>query len=346
MTTSQEKKKDRKAALGFSIFAVVAIFVTYLIGSTLNKAVSGPTGGYIAYFNDASGLLEGDDVRMAGVRVGRINDVKLDNGRARVSFEVQTDQPIYTNTKAAIRYQNLIGQRYLALSIDRSRQQQPLPDGAALELPSEDSFDVTALLRGFQPVFETIDAEQVNQLSEGLIKTFQGDDVSLSNTLAEIGQVADDMADRDAVIGAVITNLSVVMRDLSAQGAQVGTLLDSMSALIENLNTDSAQFGQSISQIGETAQGFAEVLGDNRAELRSVGTQARVATERLIGVGAQLDQTAVQLPIFLGHFPLVLGQGAYLNIYPCELDISIGNVLFPPGLITQIGSTDHSQVCQ
>lgn len=346
MSTSAEIKKDRKAAIGFALFAVLAIFVTYVIGSTLAKSVTGSTTGYTAYFNDASGLIDGDDVRMAGVRVGRINDVALDNGRARVQFDVQTDQPMYTNTRAAIRYQNLIGQRYLALSIDRDERQQPLEAGSALQLPSEDSFDVTELLAGFQPVFETLEPEQVNALSEGLIQTFQGNEVSLSRTLAEIGQVADDMANRDAVIGVIINDLSAVMRDLAAQGNQVGTLIDSMSALIENLNSNSAEFGRSVSQIGETTQGFAEVLGDNRGTLRSAGTQARVATERLISVGAQLDRAAVQLPIFLGHFPMVLGQGAYLNIYACELDISIGNVLFPPGLITQIGSTDHSTVCQ
>ena len=52
------------------------------------------------------------------------------------------------------------------------------------------------------------------------------------------------------------------------------------------------------------------------------------------------------LPDFLVHFPMVMSQGAYLNIYACELDISIGNVLLPPGLLTQIGGSNHSVVCR
>ncbi|MBX4421776.1 MlaD family protein, partial [Mycobacterium tuberculosis] len=61
----------RKPLIGFTIFAVVALLLTYIIYSTLERSVSGPTRNFSAYFTDASGLLAGDDVRMAGVRVGR-----------------------------------------------------------------------------------------------------------------------------------------------------------------------------------------------------------------------------------------------------------------------------------
>ena len=73
---------------------------------------------------------------------------------------------------------------------------------------------------------------------------------------------------------------------------------------------------------------------------------ARIATRTLIGIGPKLDRLAVELPVFLGHFPLVLGEGSYLNIYACDLDIAIGDVLFPPGIINKIGGTNHSVVCR
>ncbi|MEE3852478.1 MCE family protein [Gordonia sp. LSe1-13] len=336
----------RKPLIGFSIFAVIAILLTYVIWSTLERALPGDTRTYDTVFNDASGLASGDDVRMAGVRVGRVDEIVLDDGRARVRFEVLTDQSVFTNTMAAIRYQNLIGQRYLALSLVPDEPNNPLPAGSTLQQPSEDSFDVTELLAGFQPVFETLEPDQVNALSEGLIQAFQGNEVSLSYTVAEVGQVASDMADRDAVIGAIIDNLSAVMRDLALQGSQVGTVIDSISTLIENLNANSAAFGRSVSQIGETATGFADVLARSRSSLAGAATDARAATNTLIANGSKLDKMAFQLPIFLGHFPQVQGQGAYLNIYACDLDIAIGDVLFPPGIINKIGGTKHSEVCQ
>ncbi|NLG46601.1 MCE family protein [Gordonia sp. (in: high G+C Gram-positive bacteria)] len=343
---SHGKASIRKPLIGFSLFAVVALFMTYLIWSTLERSVSGSTSGFSTTFRDASGLAAGDDVRMAGVRVGRVNSIELDDGKALVTFEVQDSQRMYANTRAAIRYQNLIGQRYLALTIDGAKPARELSEGSRLQLPGEDSFDVTKLLAGFQPVFDTLSPEQVNSLSESLIQTFQGNTVSLTRTIAEIGQVAGDLANRDEVLGAIITNMGVVMRELASQGNQVQTLIDSAGKLVEGLNGNSAAFGKSLDQIGRTAEGFAAVFAENRSSLRSAGTAAREATNKLIASGAKIDRLAADLPVFLGHFPNVMMQGAYLNIYACDLDIAIGNVLFPPGLINKIGGTQHSVVCR
>lgn len=343
---SAASESIRKPLIGFTIFGIAALLVTYVIFSTLERSVPGTTNSYTTYFGDASGLAEGDDVRMAGVRVGRVDGIELADGRARVTFEVQDNQQVYTNTRGAIRYQNLIGQRYLNLTLVPDRESTPLDPGSTLELPSEDSFDVTTLLAGFQPVFETLTPEQVNALSEGLIQAFQGNSVSLSYTVAEVGRLAEDTANRDVVLGAIINNLSAVMRDLSRQGGQLGTVIESMSALIANLNSNSAAFGSAVTDIGRTASGFADVLSESRQSLADAATDGRIATNTLISNGAKLDRMAVDAPIFLGHFPLVLGEGAYLNIYACDLDVAIGDVLLPPGIFNKIGGTNHSVVCR
>ncbi|MEZ5213048.1 MCE family protein [Gordonia sp. (in: high G+C Gram-positive bacteria)] len=344
---SQPVSSIRKPLIGFTAFALVALFMTYLIWSTLERTLDGPTGEYHTTFNDASGLAVGDDVRMAGVRVGRVESIKLENGRAKVGFDVLNSQNVYDNTQAAIRYQNLIGQRYLALSLDGGVPGKQLPKGSSLKLDGVDSFDVTRLLAGFQPVFDTLTPDQVNGLTMSLINTFQvGDKISLTNTITQIGTVANDMANRDEVLGAIINNLSLVMRDLAQQGDQVKVLIDNTAKLVEGLNSNSAAFGKSVDLIGRTAAGFGDVIGQSQDALASAGSAARSATTTLIRSGATLDRAAVVLPDFLVHFPMVMSQGAYLNIYACELDISIGNVLLPPGLLTQIGGSNHSVVCR
>ncbi|GAC55904.1 Mce family protein [Gordonia hirsuta DSM 44140 = NBRC 16056] len=344
---SQPSATLRKPLFGFLVFAVIAMFMTYLIWSTLQRTLDGPTGDYSTTFTDASGLAVGDDVRMAGVRVGRVESIKLEDGKARVGFDVLNSQNIYDNTQAAIRYQNLIGQRYLALTLDGDTPGKPLAKGSALKLGGVDSFDVTRLLGGFQPVFDTMTAEEVNGLTISLIDTFQeGDAISLSNTITQIGQVAEDMANRDEVLGAIITNLSVVMRELASQGDQVETLLTNTATLVEGLNSNSAAFGKSVELIGRTAQGFGTVIAQSQESLRSASSAARSATNRLIGIGSTLDRAAEVLPEFLVHFPMVMSQGAYLNIYACDLDISFGDVFLPPGLLHAIGGNQHSVVCR
>lgn len=335
-----------KPLIGFSLFAVLALVLTWTIWSTLERSVSGETSSFTTYFNDASGLHEGDDVRMAGVRVGRVSSIELDRNRAEVTFEVQKDQSIYSNTKASIKYQNLIGQRYVGLELVEDQEQVRLSPGSTLKQPSQDSFDVSALLAGFQPVFDTLQPDQVNALSESLVQTFQGNEVSLSYTIEQVGKVATNFADNDQVIGAVITNLSAVMGDLSRQGEQMQDLVDNLAGLIEGLNNNSPSLGASVDSIGDATDRLGNLLGRIRPTTEELGQELRNTTGELIGIGPKLDQIAVDLPLFLVHFPMVMGQGAYLNIYACELDVSIGGVLFPPGLISQIGGTNHSVVCR
>ncbi|GED98248.1 putative MCE family protein [Gordonia crocea] len=336
----------RKPLIGFSLFAIVALLLTYTIWSTLMRTGPRHTHTYTAVFNDASGLADGDDVRMAGVRVGRVGAVELENGKARVDFTVDTSQQVYTATKAAIRYQNLIGQRYIQLSLVDGAPRTPLDKGSRLQQPSEDSFDVTRLLAGFQPLFDTLTSEQINGLSEGLIAVFQGDKVSLTTTVAQISTLANDMANRDQVIGSIVTHLSGVLRDLARQGSQMSDLVKGTGDLVASLNGNSAAFGRVVDEVGRTAAGFGAILGQTQSSLDSAGRDATRATNRLIKIGAKLDRAAVEVPVFLGHFPMVIGQGAHLNIYACDLDVSFGDVLLPPGIMNKIGGTAHSEACR
>lgn len=336
----------RKPLIGFSLFAIVALLLTYTIWSTLMRTGPRHTHEYTAVFHDSSGLASGDDVRMAGVRVGRVSSLKLENGKARVDFTVDSSQSIYAATKAAIRYQNLIGQRYIQLTLVDGQPRTPLGPGSRLQQPSEDSFDVTRLLAGFQPLFDTLTSEQINGLSQGLIAVFQGDQVSLTNTVAQISTLANDMANRDQVIGSIVTHLSGVMRDLARQGTQMSDLVKGTGDLIASLNSNSAAFGKVVTDVGRTAAGFGAILGQSQSSLARAGADAALATKKLIGLGPKLDRAAVEAPVFFAHFPMVMGQGAHLNIYACDLDVAIGDVLLPPGIISKIGGTAHSEACR
>ena len=105
----------RKSLIGLAVFMAFAT-VTWMVFATLQREVAGPTNSYSAVFTDVSGLAPGDDVRVAGVRVGRVDKIELVGTLAKVIFRVQRDQVLYTNTVASVTYQNIIGQRYLGLS--------------------------------------------------------------------------------------------------------------------------------------------------------------------------------------------------------------------------------------
>ena len=82
----------RKSLIGLSLFLVAAIVTTSMVFVTLRRDVSGPTNTYTAMFTDVSGLHPGDDVRIAGVRVGRVDSIDLDGTLAKVTFRIAKDQ--------------------------------------------------------------------------------------------------------------------------------------------------------------------------------------------------------------------------------------------------------------
>lgn len=168
----------RGPLIGLTVFMTVALTLGWLVYATLLREVSGSTTAYSAIFTDVYGLREGDDVRMAGVRVGRVQKIELvDNERARVDFVVQNDQKLYGNTIASVTYQNIVGQRYVGLSPGKSggpAGDTVLAAGATIPVERTDpSFDVTTLLNGYEPLFSTLSPEQADNLTKGVIQSLQ-----------------------------------------------------------------------------------------------------------------------------------------------------------------------------
>ncbi|MFI9507482.1 MCE family protein [Nocardia sp. NPDC052566] len=344
----------RKPLIGFGLFAVVSILVTVLVWNTLARVVVGDTNRYSAIFTDVLGLHEGDDVRMAGVRVGKVEkielggrDAKLQKTVAKVTFVVQRDQQVYDDTKALVRYQNLIGQRYLALAPGKAPGPLPLKNNASIPLErTEPSFDVSALLNGFQPLFQVLQPEQVNRLSETFIQALQGDGVSLSAFITQAATLATDFHRRDAILSDVITNLSGVMGGLARRGDELETLVTQTRALIGGLYEQGQSLQQSTVQIAAATGSLVDMVGLIQPKLQSAQNSTSAALTLLLANGAKLDQAAIDLPAIVAVGGRHTSEGAYANAYLCGLDISLYGVLFPRGLISQIGGTSNSAVCR
>jgi len=176
----------RKSLIGLSLFLVAAIVTTSMVFVTLRRDVSGPTNTFTAMFTDVSGLHPGDDVRVAGVRVGRVDSIDLDGTLAKVTFRIAKDQVLYHNTLAAVTYQNIIGQRYLGLSPGTDGDTTPLADRAQIPLDrTKPSFDIAYLLNGFEPLFSVLDPKQVDNLTTGIVQALQWDSGSVLTLITQ-----------------------------------------------------------------------------------------------------------------------------------------------------------------
>ncbi|NMN95381.1 MCE family protein [Antrihabitans stalactiti] len=349
----------KKPLIGFSLFAIFSLLVTWVIWATLQRGVEGETKSYTATFTDVLGLKVHDDVRMAGVRVGRVQSIDLvhqqvDNTMAhlaKVKFEINSDQEIFHNTKGLIRYQNLIGQRYLALNPGSGGDTSRLDEGGEIPLSlTEPSFDVSKLLGGLQPLFDVLSPEQVNTLSGTFIQALQGDQVSLSAFITQAAALATTFNDRDAILGDLIDNLSGVIEGLAGRSGQFETLLAQARTLVGGLYEQGQSLQGSTVAVANATTSLVDLVSQISPNLNAAQTSTTDALNVLIGSGAKLDQLAIDAPPLLQALARITSEGTYINLYNCTFEVSLYGLLLPRGWQPQIENVllgnKHSEVCR
>lgn len=290
----------KAAAWRLALFAGVIVVVLMLVLTAIQRPVSGKTETHDAIFTDANGLKVGDDVRMYGVQVGKVKGIGLEGAKARVSLSVKTDAPVYDNSKLAIRYQNLTGQRYIDL------QQQPVPGNriAADARIGEDhtvpSFDVTQLFNGLKPVLQTISPEAINQFSTSMVALIEGDGSGVGPAMDAIGKLASYVDNRQQVIGTLIHNMSDLSDRLGGRVHYLVPLLAQLSNVFESLQQNIgglAQFAVTAPSVLRPINNLLNMLGitsgsDVDALIRQIFPDAKEAVDvlgRLPGVLAAAD---------------------------------------------------------
>ncbi|CCK65797.1 MlaD family protein [Mycobacterium canetti] len=239
-------RKVPGSVLWLTVFTVVATVCATIVLSALRSPVSGPASRYTATFTDVSGLHVGDDVRISGVQVGKVVAIRLDGRTAKVDFTVVNDHPVYRNTVAAVRFQNLLGQRYLELIQSGTAGERLVAGGSIPIGQSIPSFDITKLFNGFRPVFAALDPAQLNQFGENVLRLIQGDDDGMGPVLRDLDAIATFAVNRQGVITALIRNLGEISRDLGGKSRQLFRLIATLNELLTRFTSKADEFRASI----------------------------------------------------------------------------------------------------
>ncbi len=315
----------RKPLIGLSLFLVAAIVVTWLVYGTLDRGISGDTKTYTARFTDVTGLHAGDDVRVAGVRVGRIDSVELDGSAAKVTFRVQSDQTLYTNTTASVTYQNIIGQRYLGLAEGTSGERRPLGNRGAIPIEhTEPSFDITYLLHGFEPLFTLLDPKQVDNLTDGIIQALQGNNGSLLSIITQTSALADTLAGPDQVLGDLITNLNTVVTNLAAQNTNLQHVITNTRTIMTTLAARRDELRTSVGSVQATMSRLATITNNIYPDLHELVTREPGFAAHLTGDARnRIAFFGANLPAGLKALARLAQEGSYANIYACDITSSL-----------------------
>ncbi|MEN4479479.1 MCE family protein [Mycolicibacterium cosmeticum] len=313
--------KSRAPLIGLSLFMTIAVIVTWLVYATLRRGVAGETTSYSAVFTDVFGLRAGDDVRMAGVRVGRVEKIELDRKQAKVEFVVQSDQSLYANTIASITYQNIIGQRYLGLSLGAGDRTAALPAGSVIPLErTESSFDVGTVLNGFEPLFSLLNPRQANDLTKGLIESLQGDQGSLTALVDRTATLSQTLSGRDQALGQLITSLSTVTSTIAAHDDDLDRVLAQAHRVITDLDARRGSLQDSVGSFARVSRRLAAATDELYPSLDQLITRQPGFVSHMVAIEPQLAFTGDNLPLLLKGFARVFGEGAYGNAYACDLN--------------------------
>jgi phospholipid/cholesterol/gamma-HCH transport system substrate-binding protein len=206
--------KPAAAFWRLAITGVVAVVLLILLVNALAQPVAPAVRSYTAEFTDASGLYSGADVRVRGVRVGKVGSVELKrrSGQsvAAVGFTLERRYGVVSATRLAIKYQALTGSRYVdVVDPSESYSQAELVPRISTAM-TQPSFDITALFNGLQPVIATLSPEEINTFTANAVDLLSGDGGGLAPMLKSIRTLTRFVSNRQQVVATLMRNLSTV----------------------------------------------------------------------------------------------------------------------------------------
>lgn len=333
-----------------TVVRLVTVSVVLLMFTTMIIVVFGQvrfdrTKTYSAEFRNVSGLRVGQFVRASGVEIGKVTDIHLIDGGKRVvvDFAVDRSLPLYESTTAAIRYLDLIGNRYLDLKRgDGEGSDRVMPAGGFIpESRTEPALDLDALIGGFKPLLKSLKPDQVNTIAESIVTVFQGQGGTINDILDQTAQLTAHIAERDEAIGEVVTNLNVVLDTTVRHQKEFDQTVNDFEVLITGLRDQADPLADGTAHISNVAGTLASLLADNRPALQTDLGYLETVVSPLVEQRDRIDEQMRNFPENLNLIGRSGGiYGDFFNFYLCDISLKL-NGLQPGGPVRTVRLTQQ-----
>jgi phospholipid/cholesterol/gamma-HCH transport system substrate-binding protein len=306
------------------VFMVTMVLLTVALFAIFGQYRGGSQNSYTAVFDDVSSLKSGDSVRVAGVRVGTVKSVSLQpDNTVAVGFGADRDIVLTSGTKAAVRYLNLVGDRYLEL-LDSPGSARIQPSGSVIPAErTQSALDLDLLLGGLKPVVQGLNPQAVNALTSSLIQILQGQDGNVESLFAKTSAFSNALAENSQTVQQLIDNLNSVLATIDKDGGKFSAAVDGLERLISGLAADRDPIGNAITSLEAGTASLTDLLTQARRPLG--GT-----VDQLARLAPMLDQDKETLDIALQKAPknyrklVRLGSyGSWINQYLCGMSVRV-----------------------
>ncbi|OMC45147.1 mammalian cell entry protein [Mycobacterium sp. IS-2888] len=314
--------RTRATLIKFAIFAVVMAMLTAFLFFIFGQYRTGSTTGYSAVFTDVSRLKTGQSVRVAGIRVGTVNGVSLrPDKKVVVKFDADRNIVLTEGTRAAVRYLNLVGDRYLEL-VDGPGSTRRLPAGGQIPLDrTAPALDLDLLLGGLKPVIQGLNAQDVNALTSALLQVFQGEGGTLESLFAKTTSFSNALADNDQTVQQLIDNLNTVVSYIDKEGGNFSAAIDRLQRLVSGLSDDRNTIGSAIDALDNGTASLADLLTNARPPLSGTIDQLSRLAPILDNDRDRLDTAIAKAPKNYRKLVRLGVAGATIPYYICMLEL-------------------------
>jgi len=272
-----------------------------------------------AMFRDVESLKPRSPVRIAGVEVGKVKHISIrPDTIVVVEFSADDTVALTEGTQALIRYDNVVGDRYLQLQEGAGGIKRLTPGQTIRADHTQPALDLDALIGGFRPLFRALDPVQVNALTGQLIQAFQGQGDAISSFLAQTAAVTNTLANRDELIGQVIVNLNTVLGSVSDQSQQFDKALTSLADLIDRLAASKTDISNSQAYSNAAAASIADLLQQVQLPFKNTVAQSDRANGIVLADHEYFDDLLNTLP---EAYQALARQGMYgdfFTFYLCD----------------------------
>lgn len=323
-----------------AIYVVVCLIGGFALFAVFGQFRFQAEKTYRAQFADVSGLAGGNFVRIAGVDVGKVKNITIQrDSTVLVEFTAADSVVLTEGTRAAIRFADLIGGRYMALEEGAGEAKRLDPGGIIPMNRTEPALDLDALIGGFRPLFHALDPEQVNKLTGQLVAAFQGQGGTIGSFLTQAAALTNTLADRDQLIGQVITNLNSLLGSLSGQSGQFAKGVDSLAELVAGLKARKQDISNGVAYANAATGSIADLLAQARPPLKKVvhetdrtaGTilDDRDYVDHILDIWPGASQALARLSLY----------GDFFSFYLCDVVLKVNGKGGQPVYIKVVGQS-------
>ncbi|MGH3864474.1 MCE family protein [Actinokineospora sp.] len=301
--------------IGIVSILVIALALVAAVNSD-DLPVIGAGTSYSAEFSEASGIQADDEVRVAGIKVGKVSDVELDGDKVLVTFKIK-DAWIGDRTRAEIKIKTLLGQKYLSLEPEGAEVLNP-----DVRIPRERTmapYDVLEAFRGLAETVNEVDTVQLAKSFEVISETFADTPDEVKGALNGLQSLSRTISSRDQELATLLSNTRQISQTLADRDAEVAKLLSDGNLLLGELNSRKKAISALLTGTRTLSQELQGLVADNNAQLGPVLQSLDQLTSMLQRNQDSLAEGIKKFGPFARQFNNAIGNGRWFDNYICGL---------------------------